>query len=130
MSPERVFPNTNESIGSLSLTIAIADSIISEGFPFNISQKPRFEKVLNLASNVSKTDKPHKRNLIYKELLGGIHEQNTKSNLEMIKNEAEIFRLLFLGHGTTISRCQLLNIMVSGENIPVAVLEKFIVKVV
>ena len=41
----------------------------------------------------------------------------------MIKKEAEIFGLFFLGYGATISRCPLLNIMSSGENIPVAVSE-------
>ena len=41
----------------------------------------------------------------------------------MIKKEAEIFRLLFLGYGATISRCPWLNILASGKNIPVAVLE-------
>ena len=43
----------------------------------------------------------------------------------MIKKGAEIFGLLFLGDGATISRCPLLNILASEENIPVAVLETF-----
>ena len=30
------------------LTISIADLVISEGLPFNLSQKPRFKKVLEL----------------------------------------------------------------------------------
>ena len=41
----------------------------------------------------------------------------------MIKKEAEIFGLLFLGDGATFLRCPLLNILASGENIVVAVLE-------
>ena len=41
----------------------------------------------------------------------------------MIKTEADIFGLLFLGDGDTISRCPLLNIMASGGNMSVAVLE-------
>ena len=43
----------------------------------------------------------------------------------MIKKEAEIFGLLFLGDDATISRCILLNILASEKNIPVAVLENF-----
>ena len=43
----------------------------------------------------------------------------------MIKKEADIFGLLFLGDGATVSRCQLLNILASAKNIPVAVLEIF-----
>ena len=43
----------------------------------------------------------------------------------MIKKEAAIFGLLYLGDGATISRCPLLNILDSGKNIPVAVLEIF-----
>ena len=41
----------------------------------------------------------------------------------MIKTEAEIFRLLFLGDGATITRCPLLIILDSAKNIPVALLE-------
>ena len=41
----------------------------------------------------------------------------------MIKKEADIFGLLFLGDGATISRCPLLNILCSTKNITVAVLE-------
>ena len=46
-----------------------------------------------------------------------------KRNLAMIKKEIEIFKLLFLGDGVTISRCPMLNILDSGKNIPVAILE-------
>ena len=105
------------------LTIAIADLIISEGLPFNLSQKPRFKKVLELSRNVLKTYIPPNRKLIPKELLDVIHEQNMKRNLAMIKKESDIFGLLFLGDGTTISRCPLLDILASAKNIPVAVLE-------
>ena len=44
-------------------------------------------------------------------------------NLEMIKTESDIFGLLLLGDGATISRFPLLNILDYGKNIPVAVLE-------
>ena len=105
------------------LTIAIADLIISEGLPFNISQKLRFKKVLKLSRNVLKTSIPPNRKLVSKELLDVIHEQNTKRNLSMIKKEAAIFGLLFLGDGATISICTLLNILWSAKKIPVVVLE-------
>ena len=105
------------------LTIAIADLIISEGIPFNTAQKPRFKKVLELSRNISKTCIPPNRKLISKELLDVIHEHNMKRNLAMIKNEAEIFGLSFLGDGGTISRFTLLNMLYSAKNIPVAVLK-------
>ena len=41
----------------------------------------------------------------------------------MIKKQAEIFGLLFLGDGATISINPLLNILASAKNIPVAILE-------
>ena len=41
----------------------------------------------------------------------------------MIKKEADIFGLLFLGDGATISRFPLLDILASAKNIPVDVLE-------
>ena len=53
-----------------------------------------------------------------------------KSKLAMIKKEAEIFGLLLLGDGATISRCTLLNILASEKNIPVAGLNFLIVKVI
>ena len=69
------------------LTIAIADLIISEGLPFNLAQKPRFKKVLELSRNVLKTYISPNRKLISKELLDVIHEQKMINNLAMIKNE-------------------------------------------
>ena len=107
------------------LTFAIADRIISEVFPLNLAQKTRFKKVLKLSTNFSNTCIPPNRYLISKELLDVIHKQNMKRNLEMIKREAEIFGLLFLGNGATISRCPLLNILASAKNIPVDVLDIF-----
>ena len=65
--------------------------------------------------NVSRNYIPPNRNIISKELLDVIHEKNTKRNLATIKREAEIFGLLFLGDGATISRCSLLNILASGK---------------
>ena len=43
----------------------------------------------------------------------------------MIKKEAEIFWLLFLGDGATFYRCPFLNVLASEKNIPVAILENF-----
>ena len=87
------------------LTIAIAGLIISEGLSFNLAQKPRFKKILELESKISKTYITPNINLISKELLDVIHEYNMKRNPEMIKKEAEIFGLVFLVDGATISRC-------------------------
>ena len=77
---------------------------------------------MELSRNVSKTYISPNRKLIPKELLDVIHEQNMKSNLAMIKKEAEIFGLLFLGDGATISRRPLLNILAYSKNMPIAVL--------
>ena len=101
----------------------MADLIISEGLLFNLDKKPRFKKLMDLSRNFSKTYIPPNRKRISKELLDIIDEQNMKRNLEMIKKEAEIFGLLFLGDGATISGFPLLNILASVKNIPVAVLE-------
>ena len=70
-----------------------------------------------------KTYIPPNRKLIYKELLDVIHEKRMKRGLAMIKKRAAIFGLLFLRDYETISRCPLLNIMASGVNIPVSVME-------
>ena len=46
-----------------------------------------------------------------------------ESNLSLIKKESNIFRLLFLGDGANISIILILNILVSGGNLPVSLLE-------
>ena len=97
------------------LKVAIPDLIISEGLSFNISQKPRFKKVLKLARTVSKCYQPPNRKLISKDILDVIHDHNMERNLSLIEKESEIFGLLFLGDGATISRVPLLNILVSGK---------------
>ena len=100
------------------LTVAISDLIISEGLSYNLSEKPRFKKVLELARYASKCYQPPNRNLISKDLLDVIHDQNMERNLSLIEKESEIFGLLFLRDGATISRVPLLNILVSGKIFP------------
>ena len=97
------------------LTVAITDLIISEGLSFNLSQKTRFKKVLELARTVSKFYQPPNRNIISKDLLDVIHDQNMERNSSLIKKESDIFGLSFLGDGDNISRIPLLNILVSGR---------------
>ena len=100
------------------LTVAIADIIISEGLSFTLSQKPRFKKVLELARTVSKFYQPPNRKLISKVLLDVIHDQNMERNLSLIEKESDIFGLLFLGDGATISRVPLLNIWFHEKSFP------------
>ena len=73
--------NSNET----HLTVAITDLIISEGLSFNLSQKPRFKKVLDLARTVSKSYQHPNRKLVSKDLLDVIHDQNMERNLGLIK---------------------------------------------
>ena len=97
------------------LTVAIYDLIISEGLSFNLSQKSRFKKVLELARTVSKSYQSPNRNLISKDILDVIHDHNMERNLSLIEKESDIFGLLFLGDGATVSRIPLLKILVSGK---------------
>ena len=94
------------------LTVAIANLVISKGLYFNISQKTRLKKVLDLERTVSKSYQPPNRKLTSKDLLDVIHDQNMERNLSLIKKKSDIFGLLFLGDVTTISRIPLLNILV------------------
>ena len=66
------------------LAVAIADIIIQEGLDFNISQKYRFKKVLDLARNVSKGYTSPNRKLMPTDLLDGIHDQKMKKNLTIM----------------------------------------------
>ena len=105
------------------LTVAIDDLIISEGLSFDLYLKTSFNKVLDLAINVSKGCQPPNRNLISKDLLDVIHDQNMERKLSLIKKESDIFGFLFLVDGAPISIILLLNILVSGGDLPVVVLE-------
>ena len=67
------------------LTIGIDDLIVLEILSFNISQKPIFEKLLELARNVCNAYITLNRNLISRGILDVIHEQNMKINLAMFK---------------------------------------------
>ena len=78
------YQKTNSS-NQTCLAVAIADLIISGGLDFNISQKYRFKKVLDLARNVSKCYNPPNRKLMTTELLDGIHDKNMKRNLTIMK---------------------------------------------
>ena len=84
------------------LTFVIVDLIIFEGLSFNLSQKPRFKKVLDLAITVSKCYQYPNRKIIYMDIFDVIHDQNMERNLSLIKKEFDIFGLLFLGDGATI----------------------------
>ena len=74
---------------------------------------------------MSKCYQPPNINLISKDLLGVVHDQIMERNPSLIEKESDIFGLLFLVDGATISRVPLLNIFVSGKNLFVAVLELF-----
>ena len=65
---------------------------------------------MEFARNFSKTYIPPNGKITSKELLDVIHEQNTNRDSAMIKKEADIFGLSFLGYGATIIRLPLLNI--------------------
>ena len=109
-------------------TVAIDNLIISEGISFNISQKPRFKNLLNLSRTVSNSYQPPNRVLISKDILYVIHDHNMESNLSLILKQSDIFGFLYLGDGDTISGIPLLNILVSGKNRPVDLLELFCFK--
>ena len=77
------------------LTVEISDLVISEGLSFNLSQKYRFKKVLDLSRNVSRSYQPPNRHLISKDILDVIHDQNIKINLILIKKESDILDCYF-----------------------------------
>ena len=78
--------------------------------------------MLDLARTVSKCYQPPNRKLISKDLLDVIHDQNMERNLSLIKKESDNFGLLFLDDGDKIYRIPLFKILISGKNIPVAIL--------
>ena len=83
------------TLNETRLTVAIADLIVSEGLSFNIYQIPKFKKVLDLARTVSKCYQTPNGNLIYKDLLDVIYDQNMERNLSLIKKEYDILDFYF-----------------------------------
>ena len=59
--------------------------------------------MLNFSKAVSKSYQHSNRNLIYKDILDVIHDQNMERNLSLIKKESHILGLLFLSDGANIS---------------------------
>ena len=96
--------NTHKMMTSnkTSLTVAISDPIITEGLSFNLAQKKRFKKVLDLSRNVSKCYQPPNRALTFRDILGVIHDHNTERKIILIKKESDIFGLLFLCDGSIL----------------------------
>ena len=72
------------------LKVAISDLNIYEVLSFNLSQKNRFKKVLDLARTVSKCYQPWNRELLSKYILDVIHDQNMERNLSLIKKKSDI----------------------------------------
>ena len=77
------------------IIVTISDIIISEGLSFNLSQKPMFNKLLDLSITVSKSYQIPKINLISKDLLDVIHDQNMETNLSLNKNSQIFLDLYF-----------------------------------
>ena len=67
------------------LTVSIADLIISEGFYFNLAQKPMFKKILYLEITMSKIYQPPNIKLISKYILGVIHYHKMERKLSLIQ---------------------------------------------
>ena len=67
------------------LTVSIADLVISESFSFNISQKPRFNNMLDFEITMSKSYQPPNIKLTSKDILGVIHDQSMERNSSLIK---------------------------------------------
>ena len=76
------------------LTVSTTYLINYEGLSFNLSQKPRFKKVLYLAINVSKSYQLPNRKLISKDLLDVINDQNMERKLILIIKESDIFSIV------------------------------------
>ena len=77
---------------------------------------------MDLERNESKGYNPHNMDIISKDLLDEIHDQNMKRNITMINKEEYLFGFLFIGDSATISQTPFPNILVSGNNTPVEVL--------
>ena len=66
---------------------------------------------------------PPKINLIYKDILGVIYSQSMERNVSLINKEPDVLGFLFLGDSAKVSRIPLSNVLVSGVNLPVSLLE-------
>ena len=109
--------NTQKIITSneTHLIVKIYDLVISEGLYFNLSQKHRFKKVIDLAINAQKVVNLQTEQLYPRIFCMQLMIITWKVNLILIKIESDISVLLFIGYDATIYRTTLLNILVSGK---------------
>ena len=123
--------NAQKSITSNETHLTISKPVLNilVGISFNISRKPRFKNLLKLSQNVSKTYISPNINPISKELPDVIHEHNMKGYL-YIKKEVDIFGLVFIGNGATISKSSLSNILDSRKTYHFLFKKLLIVKVI
>ena len=105
------------------LTMQIADLIYSEGLPFNLTEKARFQNVIRLAKAVPASYKLPHQNALSGELLDLSFHQYKANAMTKVLREADKFGISFFGDGATIKKMPLVNILCSGVHSPATVLE-------
>lgn len=102
--------------------MAIADLIHSCGLPFSLASHHKFQRVLQLAKNVSKKYIAPGRNKVAGELLDLNYQLYKKQMSEKLLKEADVYGLAFFGDGATVRKTPLINILASSVHQPVACL--------
>ena len=108
---------------ALALDFAIADWLHSCAMPFNVSQDPKFRKVIKLAKFVStKYVTPH-RDTIGGKLLSTNYDRLCAENDSKLLNDADVYGLGAFGDAATISKTPYINMLASSPNHPAVCLE-------
>jgi hypothetical protein len=107
------------------LTMQISDMIHACGLPFSLASHPKFRAVLQLAKQVPATYQPPTRNSIATHLLELNYDAYMEKNAKLLKKEADKYGLTVYGDGATVKRMPLVNALVSGVHMPMAILEIF-----
>lgn len=119
---QQTIDNTLDQHSDAKLTMAIADLIHSCGLPFSLASHHKFQRVLQLAKNVSKKYIPPGRNKVAGELLDMNYQLYKKQMSEKLLKEADVYGIAFFGDGATVRKTPLINILASSVHQPVACL--------
>ena len=103
------------------LTSSIAMFCNSNALPFRTTECMFFRQMIASARYVSKDYKCPNRDQMCGPLLQMCYDVNRQSDNKELMRDAEIFGLSCQGDGATIRHCPLLNFLVSGVHLPVAV---------
>jgi hypothetical protein len=110
-------PNAQEH-----MNMVIADFIHSNCLPFSFTEDPKFFKLIHTARQLGSFQPPTWQAIAGK-YIDALHEINWKEQMKTIISEGNTFGITVYGDGETIKGIPLINVLATGVNNPLALLD-------